>query len=317
MTLVTAADVDAAAERIDGYVHKTPLLTSRTLSERFGQPIFIKAENLQKAGSFKARGAFNCSLSLTDEERQRGLLTYSSGNHGQAVAYAAKALGVKAVVVMPEDAPEGKRAACEGYGAEIQFAGFTSDQRRARALEIEAERGMTIIQPFDDARIIAGQGTCGREILQDAPDTDTIVVPIGGGGLVSGILAATRPQCRVIGVEPEAACAMHTSLKAGEITAFAPRATIADGLKPVQPGDLNFEHARELGLEVVTVTEDEIREGLKFLFERARIVAEPSGAATVAALLAGKIDVRGPLTFVVSGGNVDARLYAKIIQGQR
>jgi threo-3-hydroxy-L-aspartate ammonia-lyase len=316
--LISKDLVKAAAERIAGRVHRTPLFSSRSLSERCGVPIYFKAECFQKAGSFKARGAFNTALSLSDEERQRGLLTYSSGNHGQAVAYVASVLGVKAVIVMPEDAPESKKAACQEYGAAIELAGFTSDDRRSRAHEIRDARGLTIIEPFHDPRIIAGQGTLAMEILEDAPEPlTTIVAPIGGGGLISGTLAAVRPgRVQVIGVEPELACAMHRSLQAGKITSFEPGQTIADGLKPTRPGALNFQHALELGLETVLVNEEDIKAALRFLFERARLVAEPSGAAATAAILSGKFRPSGPTAIVISGGNVDAGRYGDILKSQ-
>lgn len=315
MALVDREAIAAAAERIRGRVHRTPLLSSRSLSERAGVPVFLKAECLQRGGAFKARGAFNKALGLSAEARSRGLLTYSSGNHGQAVALAARALGVPAVIVMPEDAPAGKRAACEGYGAEVALAGFTSDDRYARAKEIEAERGLTMMPPFDDAAIIAGQGTTGLEILEQLPEVANILVPIGGGGLVAGILAATRPRARVIGVEPTAACAMHRSLEAGEVTAMTPEPTIADGLKPVRPGQLTFEHARALGLETSLVDDAGIRAAMALLFERARLVVEPSGAATTAALLSGSLALEGPTVLVLSGGNVDPALMASVIAG--
>lgn len=312
--LVSKDDIQAAAQRIAGRVHRTPLFTSRSLSERFGAPVYLKAECFQKAGSFKARGAFNTALSLSPEELNRGLLTYSSGNHGQAVAYVAKVLGVQAVIVMPEDAPSSKKAACQEYGARIELAGFTSDDRRARAHEIRDELGLTIIEPFHDARVIAGQGTLAQELLEDVPELHTIVAPIGGGGLIAGTLAAARPQCRVIGVEPELSRSMHHSLAAGKPSFFKPGDTIADGLKPTQPGDLNFQHAKDLGLESILVTEEEIRQALRFLFERARVVAEPSGAAATAAVLAGKVTALGPTAIVISGGNVDASRYSDILK---
>jgi len=303
-----------AAHRIEGRVHKTPLLSSRSLGERVGAEVYLKAECLQKAGSFKARGAFNKALSLSDEERRRGLLTYSSGNHGQAVAYVAASLGVPALIVMPVDAPRIKREACLGYGAEVVLHGTRSDQRRARALELQEQRGASMIPPFDDRWIIAGQGTVGLELLAQSPaPPDVVIAPIGGGGLISGLLAATRPGCRVIGVEPFAACAMTRSLAAGRPTDMHPEETIADGLKPTRPGELNFLHAKELGLETVLVDDDEIRAAMRFLYERARLVVEPSGAATTAALLAGKVEVSGRVVALVSGGNVDPALFAEVI----
>lgn len=314
VSLVSKDEIEAAAQRISGRVHRTPLFSSRSLSERFGAPVFLKAECFQKAGSFKARGAFNTALSLSPNDLQRGVLTYSSGNHGQAVAYVAKVLGTKATIVMPEDAPSSKKAACEEYGARIELAGFTSDDRRARAHELRDQFGFTIIEPFHDARVIAGQGTLAKELLEDIPNLHTIVAPIGGGGLIAGTLAAARPQCRVIGVEPELSRSMNHSLAEGKPSYFQPGATIADGLKPTQPGELNFQHAKELQLESVLVTEEEIREALRFLFERARVVAEPSGAAATAAVLAGKVSPLGPTAIVISGGNVDADRFADILK---
>jgi len=307
------ADIEEAAARLKGRVHRTPLLTSRSLSEHAGRPVYLKAENLQKAGSFKARGAFNRALTLSEDERSRGLITYSSGNHGQAVAYVARELGLSALIVVPEDAPPAKIAACRGYGAEVELAGTTSDHRRARALEIVEQRGLALIQPFDDPMIIAGQGSCGLEILEQLPEVGTIAVPIGGGGLVAGILAAVRPAVRVIGVEPRAACAMKNSLAAGRPVQTEPGPTIADGLKPTRPGNWNLKHAVELGLKVVTVEDAAIEEAMRRLFERARLVVEPSGAATTAALLAGSIPGDDPLVLVLSGGNVDPLLFARVL----
>ena len=313
--MITLSDITAARERIAGVAMVTPIID---VSAHAGRPLFLKCENMQPSGAFKIRGAYNMVAQLTPAERQRGVITYSSGNHGQAMALAARQLGAPAVVVMPTTAPAVKVEGARAFGAEVIFEGTTSAERRARA-EIEAAaRGLTMVPPFDHEWIIAGQGTAGLEILDQRPDVAAIVVPIGGGGLASGVLAAVklaRPDVRVIGVEPAGAAKMRASLDAGHPVTLSSTATIADGLMPVRPGDLTFEYVSRLADSVVTVDDEQIAEAVLWAFRRAKVVAEPSGAASIAAVLAGAADrdgrIEGPIVAIVSGGNVDlARLSA-------
>ena len=308
--MITLSDIHAARARIAGVASVTPLID---VSAHAGRPLLLKCENMQPSGAFKIRGAYNMVAQLTADERQRGVITYSSGNHGQAMALAARALGAPAVVVMPTTAPRVKVDGARAYGAEVIFEGTTSADRRARAETEAVARGLTIVPPFDHEWIIAGQGTVGLEILDQLPGVAAIVVPIGGGGLIAGVVAAvkqTRPEVRVIGVEPEGAAAMHASLAAGHPVTLAKTASVADGLIPMRPGDLTFDCVSRLGDGVVTVTDDQILEAVLWAFSRAKVVAEPSGAASIAAVLSGVIDakerIEGPIVAIVSGGNVGA-----------
>ena len=244
---------------------------------------------------------------LSPEQRARGVVTYSSGNHGQAMALAARELGAPAVVVMPTTAPQIKVDGARGFGAEVIFAGTTSIERRERAEQEAERRGLTMVPPFDHEWIIAGQGTLGLEILEQCPETAMILVPVGGGGLLAGVAAAvkqTKPSVRVIGVEPSGAAAMKASLEAGHVVTLPKTTTIADGLMPVRPGDLTFAHAQQFVDAVITVDDEEIVDAVLWLFTRAKVVAEPSGAATVAAALANKVAAEGPIVAIVSGGNI-------------
>jgi len=317
--LPSLADLERAAARLGDRVHRTPLLSSRTLGDATGACVWLKCENLQRSGSFKIRGALNaCTASIeAGEAGEAGFLTYSSGNHGQAVALAARLLGRRAVVVVPEDIPPVKRAAIEGYGAEIVVCGRTSSERGERAREIERSTGARMIEPFDHPHTIAGQGTTGLEILEQVDGPITVLVPVGGGGLLAGIAiaCATRGEHRanVIGVEPETADAMHRSLAAGRVVALEqPPATIADGLKPVAPGALTFAAARAHVDRVIRVPDDAIRRAQRSLLERAKLLVEPSGAATTAALLENPAQFAGRTVVVVlSGGNTEpASIYA-------
>jgi threonine dehydratase len=305
MKYVTLDEIRAAAARIRGVAHVTPIAD---VSAAAGRPLLLKCENLQPGGAFKIRGAYNMVAQLTDDERRRGVVTFSSGNHGQATALAARELGAPAVVVMPTTAPAVKVAGARRFGAEIIFAGTTSVERRQRA-EAEAQaRGLTMVPPFDHAWIIAGQGTAGLEILEQHPAVAAVLVPIGGGGLASGVAAAIkqlRPDVRIVGVEPSGAAKMKASLDAGHAVTLDRTETIADGLMPVRPGDLTFAHVQRFVDRVVTVDDDQIAEAVLWMLDRARITAEPSGAATVAAALAGLDGVDGPVVAVVSGGNMD------------
>lgn len=296
--LVSLADVRAAAERIRGIAVRTPIVES---------DFFLKCENLQPMGAFKMRGACNFLAQLTPEARAAGVITYSSGNHGQAVALAAQRLGLPCVVVMPETAPRVKVDGVRGYGGEVIFAGTTSADRKARAEAEAAARGLTIVPPFDHPWIIAGAGTCGLEILEQCPDASAVYVPIGGGGLLSGIstaIKAVKPGVRVIGVEPAGAARMTASRAAGHPVRLERTASIADGLLTLQPGTLTFAHIQAFVDEIVTVEEEEIAGAVRWLFKDAEIVAEPSGAASVAAVLKAGTSIAADTVAVISGGNV-------------
>jgi threonine dehydratase len=303
--LVTLDDIRGAARRVAGIARVTPLLD---VSEIAGRPLSLKCENMQTGGAFKIRGAFNMVAQLTDEQRQRGVITFSSGNHGQAMAIAARAVHAPAVVVMPTTAPKVKVDGVRRAGAEVIFAGTTSVDRKTRA-EAEAQaRGLTVVPPFDHEWIIAGQGTAGLEILEQQPDVGAVLVPIGGGGLAAGVAAAiklSRPEVKVIGVEPAGSAKMKASVEAGRPITLERTQSIADGLLPVRPGDLTFAHVRRFIDEVVTVSDDQIVDAVLWLVASAKVIVEPSGAATVAAALAGAGPPDLPVVAVVSGGNMD------------
>jgi threonine dehydratase len=299
--LVSLEDIRRAAERVRPMARRTPLID---VSGAAGRPLFLKCESLQPAGAFKIRGAYNMVAQLSDEQRRRGVITYSSGNHGQAMALAARELGAPAVVVMPTTAPQIKVDGARAFGAEVIFAGTTSVERRTRAEAEAAERGLTMVPPFDHEWIIAGQGTTG---LEQQPDVEAVLVPIGGGGLVAGVAAAiklSRPSVQVIGVEPAGAAAMKASVDAGHAVTLDKTSSIADGLMPVRPGDLTYAHVQAFVDRIVTVDDAQIVDAVLWTFEKAKIVAEPSGAATVAAALAGAAGVSGPVVAIVSGGNM-------------
>lgn len=272
-----------------------------------GTGLVLKCENLQPGGAFKIRGAYNMVAQLTDEERRRGVVTFSSGNHGQAMALAARELGAPAVVVMPTTAPKVKIDGVKGYGAEIIFAGTTSTERRVRAEAEAQKRGLTMVPPFDHPWIVAGQGTAGLEILEQRPDVATVLVPIGGGGLAAGVAAAvklSRPDVSVIGVEPAGAAKMKSSVAAGHPVTLDRTESIADGLLPVRPGDLTFALVKQFIDTIVTVEDQQIVDAVLWLESSAKIVVEPSGAASVAAALAGA-GAPGPAVAIISGGNID------------
>lgn len=315
VSLVTIDEIRAAATRIAGVARRTPLIEVGGI---MGEPAFaIKCENMQPAGAFKIRGAYNMISQLSPEARAAGVITYSSGNHGQATALAAQLLGTRAVVVMPETAPRVKVLGAAKLGAEVLLAGTTVLDRKARAESEAAARGLTMVPPFDHPWIIAGQGTCGLEVLEQSPHLSAVYVPMGGGGLVSGISVAVkslRHGSRVIGVEPEGAPKMTVSRAAGHPVTLPKTASIADGLLSIRPGDLTFAHVQALVDEVVTVTEQEIALAVKWLFDNANLVAEPSGAASVAAVLREKPVVPGTVA-IVSGGNVAPDDYARYISG--
>lgn len=310
--LVTLQDIEAAAARIKDVVVRTPLLPFPELSLDLGGQVRLKCESLQRAGSFKARGATNFVAQLSQEELARGVITYSSGNHAQALAMAASSKGVRAVVVMPTTAPSVKVEGAKRLGAEVVLEGTTSLHRRGRAYAIAEAEGLTMVPPYDHPYIIAGQGTVGREIVEDWPEVDMVLVPIGGGGLASGTAVALKsllPEVKVVGVEAAGAPSMRAALDAGEPVTLDGIDTIADGLAPVRTGDLTFLHGREFFDDVVLVEDEAIREGTALLLSRRKLVVEYSGAAPVGALISGVVDVKGlNVAAVLSGGNLDPTL---------
>jgi threo-3-hydroxy-L-aspartate ammonia-lyase len=314
---VTFDDVRAAAGRLRGVAHRTPVVTSRTLDERTGARVFLKAENLQRMGAFKFRGAYNRLAQLTPSERAGGVVAFSSGNHAQGVALAAQLLGVPAAIVMPADAPEAKLAATRGYGAEVILYERERMNRSELAASIANERGATLVPPYDDPAIIAGQGTVALELVEDAGPLDALLVCLGGGGLMAGsCLAATAlsPGVRIYGVEPEAGDDWVRSWAADRIVSIPVPKTIADGQQTQAPGELTWPIVRGLAAGIVTVTDEEIRATMRFAFERLKLVLEPSGASALAALLFEKVDVRGTrVGITLSGGNVDPSTFAAIL----
>jgi threonine dehydratase len=316
--LVSVADIEAASKRIRPIARMTPIVEVPWPAGG-AQSLFLKCENLQPMGAFKIRGALNMMSQLPREQLTRGVITYSSGNHGQAVALAAQTLGVPAMIVMPTTAPRVKVEGARGFGAEVVFEGTTSVDRQLRAEKEAAERGLTIIPPFDHPMIIAGQGTVGLEILEQCPNVGTVLVEVGGGGLSSGLSAAikqSKPSVRVVGVEPEGAAKMSRSLEAGHPVTLDKTQSIADGLMSIRPGDLTFAHVSKFVDQVVVVPDAAIANAVGWLFRNARLVVEPSGAITVAALMLrlGDVDASaGPVVAVVSGGNVEPDKYASYI----
>lgn len=310
--LTTKQDLLDAVERVRPFARRTPVLD---LSDIAGRSLLLKCEHHQPAGAFKIRGASNTIAALAPDALKRGVVTYSSGNHGQAVALAASRAGAPAVIVMPTTAPAIKVAGVKRFGGEVILEGTTSVERRKRAEAEAAARGLTMVPPFDHAMVIAGQGTCGLEILEQVPDVGTVVVPVGGGGLLSGVAAAiklTRPAVTVIGVEPAGAAKMAASLAAGHPVTLDKTSSIADGLMPVRPGDLTFAHVQRYVDAMVTVTDAQIAEATMWLFYEAKQVVEPSGAATTAAVLNGLITTPGPIVVIVSGGNVSPETLAAL-----
>ncbi|MFI6932231.1 threo-3-hydroxy-L-aspartate ammonia-lyase [Streptomyces sp. NPDC050287] len=313
---VTLDDIRDAAARLKGVAHRTPVLRSRTLDERVGAEVFLKCENFQRVGAFKFRGAYNAASRLTPEQLARGIAAYSSGNHAQAVALAARELGTTAVIVMPEDAPASKRAATAGYGAEIvTYDRYTGD-RVAIGEALAAERNLALIPPYEHPHVMAGQGTAALELLEETEELDALMTPVGGGGLIAGSATAAKglnSGIRVIGVEPEAGDDTRRSLEAGRrVTIPVPR-TIADGQAAETPGELTFAVNQRLVDEIALVSDDEIREAMRFAFERLKIVVEPSGATPLAALLAGRAGaLPRRIGVIVSGGNIDTGRFARL-----
>ena len=313
---VSLADIEAAAELLRGVAITTPMEESRWLSALVGGPVLLKCENLQRTGSFKIRGAYVRMSRLTPEERSLGVVAASAGNHAQGVALAAQLLGIKATVFMPVGAPIPKYNATLGYGADVVLHGEFLDDALAKAVEFAQETGAVMIHPFDHVDIVSGQGTCGLEIIEQAPEAATVLVPTGGGGLVAGVATAirqSRPDVRIVGVQAEGAAAFPASLAAGAPIALGTMSTMADGIAVARPGDVPFEAITEYVDEVVTVSEESISTALVLLLERAKLVVEPAGAVAVAAVLDRPKEFGTPVVAVLSGGNVDLMLLGKLI----
>lgn len=323
---VSLPDIEAAAARIAGVAVETPLLESAALNERLGVRVLIKPETLQRVGAFKFRGAYNRLVQLTDEERKRGVVAFSSGNHAQGVALAAKLLGIRALIVMPADAPKVKADATLGYGAEVKFYDRLTESREKIAAAIAAERGSIVVPAFDDPHIIAGQGTAGLELVRQARDLGAelgaVIVPCSGGGLLAGIATAVKalsPPTIMIGVEPADYDDTLQSLRAGERTAVtAARRTLCDALETTCPGELTFPILKQTVADVAVVTDAEVAEAMRYAFSVLKLVVEPGGSAGLAALLAGKVEVRGAgaVGLVLSGGNVDPEQFARVLRGE-
>ena len=310
-------DIERAAQRLAGVAHRTPVVTSRTLDERTGARVHLKAECFQRGGAFKFRGAYNKISSLDADALRRGVIAFSSGNHAQAVAIAAALLGTRATIVVPKDAPPAKLDATRGYGAEVVLYDRWAESREEIGARLAEERGLELVRPYDDTLIMAGQGTVALELLEEAPELDLLLVPVSGGGLIAGCATAAkahRAEIRVVGVEPETGDDTRRSLAAGERVSIGVPRTIADGLQAPEPGLLTFAVNERRVDEVVTVTDAEIVEAMVFLFDRVKLVTEPSGAVGVAALLSGTLDARGTrVGVVISGGNVGAARFAELV----
>jgi threonine dehydratase len=306
--LVTLGDLQDAARTIRPVAVRTPLLPADIVSERLGVPVWVKPEMLQRGGAFKFRGAYNFLSHLSPEERERGVVAPSSGNHAQAVALAAKLYGVPAVVVMPTTVTAAKRSGAERLGARIELAGTTTAHRMARAEELVRDEGLTLVPPYDHPMIIAGQGTVGLEIAADLPEVDTVLVPVGGGGFSAGVAAAIKlslPNARVIGVEPSGAPKLSRAREAGRPVRLEHSAGLADGLLAVEIGHITFAHHQRYIDDVVLVDDAALRGAMRLLLDRLKLVVEPSGAITIAALLGGKVKPKGATVAVLSGGNIE------------
>ncbi|MBI4587728.1 MAG: pyridoxal-phosphate dependent enzyme [Candidatus Rokubacteria bacterium] len=317
--VISLDDVRAAARRLRDRIHRTPVVTCRSFDEATGYSVFFKCENLQRAGSFKIRGALNKLLTLSEIERQRGVAAFSSGNHAQGVALAARTVGTSAVIVMPTDAARLKLAATRGYGAEVVFYDRQTEDREAIARRLAGESGRLLVPPYDDPAIISGQGTVALELFEDVPVLDALLTPVGGGGLMAGCSTVAKgldPATRVFGVEAEAANDTWLSLQKGERVAIPPPSTIADGIRNLSPGELTFPILQQNLEGILLVSDEEIMEALRFLLFRAKLLVEPTGAVAAAALLAGKLPLgRGARVGVVlSGGNVDPGTLAGVIR---
>jgi threo-3-hydroxy-L-aspartate ammonia-lyase len=310
-------DIRAAADRLSGVANHTPVVTSRTVDALVGGHVFFKCENLQRGGAFKFRGAYNRLVVLTPEEAARGVVAFSSGNHAQGVALAARELGIRATVVMPSDAPALKLAATEGYGAEVVRYDRLTEDREAIARRLADERGATLVPPYDHPLIMAGQGTAALELVEEVPELDWLLAPVGGGGLLSGCaVAATgvRPGIKVVGVETETSNDWVLSLAAGHPVRIEPPDTIADGMRTQQPGAFTFPIVQRLVECVTTVSDQEVKEAMRFMLLRLKLLVEPTGAVPVALLLSGRLDLRGQrVGLILSGGNADPALVAEIV----
>jgi threonine dehydratase len=316
----TLADIEAARDAVSCVASVTPMESSRFLAEILGVPVYLKCENLQRTGSYKVRGAYNRMSKLTPEERARGVVAASAGNHAQGVALAARELGIAATIFMPVGVALPKLQATRRYGADVVLRGHTVDEPLRAAAEFAKQTGAVLIPPFDHIDIIAGQGTLGLEILDQVPDLETVIVPIGGGGLISGIASALKllgardsRTFRVIGVQAENSASYPVSLEKGEPTEITISPTIADGIAVSKPGALNFQIIRDLVDEIVTVSDDDIARALLMLMERAKLVVEPAGAVAVAAILTGQVTSSGPTVAVLSGGNIDPLVMERVI----
>ena len=315
-TLVPIEAIQRAARALEGVAVRTPLLDIPALREKLGVPVAAKCEHLQPVGAFKIRGAYTAVCRIDEHSRANGVITYSSGNHGQAVAMAARLLGTRAVVVMPERAPAIKVAGVQRLGGEVVIAGNSSADRYRMACELAEERGLAMVPPYESLDVIAGQGTCGLEILEDRPAVETILVPVGGGGLIAGIAAAVaelKPSVRVIGVEPEGAPKLARALEQGHPVQLETTQSLADGLLPLSVGKLPFAVMSGVVREAVQVSEAEIAAAVRFLYHELQFVTEPSGAVTTAALLAGRVQPTGSTVVVVSGGNVGPEVFNRLV----
>ncbi len=317
---ITYGDVVAAHDRIREAAHRTPVLTSRTADAMTGASLFFKAENFQRMGAFKFRGAYNAISQFTPEQKRGGVLAFSSGNHAQAIALAARELGVPAVILMPQDAPQMKIDATRGYGAEVILFDRYKEDREALASRLAQERGMTLIPPYDHPHVMAGQGTATKELIEDAGELDMLVVCLGGGGLLSGSAIAARalnPDIEIFGVEPEAGNDAQQSFRSGKIVHIETPRTIADGAQTQHLGEYTFPVIRSLVDDILTVTDDELVKTMTFFASRMKIVVEPTGCLAAAAVLHGKADVRGKrVGILLSGGNVDMERFAKLTLGE-
>ncbi len=317
IALPTFADVETAATRIAGVAHRTPVMTSRIADGRTGAQLFFKCENLQRSGAFKFRGAYNSISALPDEQKSRGVVAFSSGNHAQAIAYAGSLMGVKTVIVMPSDAPALKLAATKGYGGEVVTYDRYKDDREAIGRQLAAERGLTMIPPYDHSDVIAGQGTAALELIEETGPLDLLFVCLGGGGLLSGCAlaaAARSPDCKVYGVEPEAGNDGQRSFREGRIVTIPVPVSIADGALTTHLGQRTFPIIRERVTDILTVSDEMLVETMRFLMERLKIVVEPTGCLAAAAALNGLVPVEGKrVGIILSGGNVDSRVLARLL----